>query len=88
VNESVTGQEQGSTILEDATIAGLIGAPEFEVEITPFKDEVKKRTFFKASGDVRGALEKIARNYPIGSRTALESIKRCRSMIWLFKEGQ
>lgn len=81
-------ENDNATIIEDPTTAGIIGAPEFEVEITPFRDEEKNRTFFKAKGDVRGALEKIATNYPIGSRTALESIKKCRSQIWLLRGGR
>lgn len=76
------------TIIEDPTTAGVIGAPEFDVTIIPFRDEAKNRTFFKATGDVKGALEKIAANYPVGSRTVLESIKNCRSMIWLLKGGK
>ncbi len=84
-------EQETVTVIEDPTTAGLVlafKAAGLNVDITPFRDDVKKRTFFKATGDVKSALERIAVNDLIGSRTVLESIKNCRSMIWLFKEGR
>ena len=57
--------EQEPLILEDATTAGVLGAFD-DVEVTSFRDEGQKRTHFKVTGNVKGALQKITTNYPIG----------------------
>lgn len=70
--------------IRDAITAGLLKS--FGLEVTPQYD--KKEVVYNIRGNVHEVLQKIAANTPIGSRDVLESIKNCRSAIFLFKQGE
>jgi hypothetical protein len=70
-------------IIRDAITAGILKA--FGLEVTPLYDT--KEVTFIIRGNVDTVLQKIAKNSPVGSRTAIEAIKTCRSAIYLFRQG-
>ncbi|MFA4918333.1 MAG: hypothetical protein WC581_03665 [Thermodesulfovibrionales bacterium] len=69
--------------IRDSITAGICKA--FNLEVTPQYNP--KEVVYNIRGNVDEVLQKIAENVPIGSRDVLESIKNCRSAIFLFRQG-
>jgi hypothetical protein len=76
--------------IRDAIAAGIAKSLKNEdgsslVDVIPQHE--RSEVTFLLRGDVDKVLQKIANNFPVGSRDVLESIKSCRSAIFLFRQG-